>query len=94
MQVMFLVHEQGDSVGVAVEDIPAGATAPGRLKDGDGAFEVAVTDDVPLGHKVALRDLADGEVVIEYGVEVGRTTQPVTRGQRVHTHNMKGQRWV
>jgi Altronate dehydratase len=91
--VTFLVHVKGDSVGVAVEDIAPGSTSTGRFKDQDGELEILVTDAVPLGHKLALRSIARGEEVIEYGVAIGRATADIAVGQGVHTHNLKGQRW-
>lgn len=93
MPVIFLVHRAGDDVGVAVEDITAGTQSTGRFKDQDGELDILVTDDVPLGHKLALHDIADGAEIIEYGVAIGRATADIHTGQYVHTHNLKGQRW-
>jgi (2R)-sulfolactate sulfo-lyase subunit alpha len=53
-----------------------------------------MTSDVPLGHKVAMRDMAAGKDVIEYGRPIGRTAQAVARGEHVHTHNLKTKRWT
>lgn len=94
MQVMFMVHHSADNVGVAVVDIPTGALSTGRFKDGDGRVELTTVTDIPLGHKVALCDIAAGAEVIEYGVAVGRATVAIDRGEVTHTHNMKGQRWA
>jgi (2R)-sulfolactate sulfo-lyase subunit alpha len=91
--VIFLVHRGGDDVGVAVEDIVAGTQSTGRFKDQDGELDILVTEDVPLGHKLALHDIADGAEIIEYGVAIGRATADIQTGQYVHTHNLKGQRW-
>ena len=93
MRVMFLVHEEVDNVGVAVEDIPEGVASTGRFRDQPGELEVTVSEPVKLGHKVALRDIAAGDEVVEYGVAIGRATQDIQPGQCVHTHNLKGQRW-
>ena len=93
MRVMFLVHEETDNVGVAVEDIPGGVAASGRFRDQVGELVITVTEPILLGHKLALRDIADGVEVVEYGVAIGRATQDIERGQCVHTHNLKGQRW-
>jgi len=92
-----MIHRAGDSVGVATEDLEPGSSASGRFRDesdGDAAPAVQVVDPVPLGHKLALADLAEGDKVIEYGVEIGVATTAVTVGQHVHTHNLKGQRWA
>jgi (2R)-sulfolactate sulfo-lyase subunit alpha len=91
--VNFLVHHEGDDVGVAVEDIAAGTQSAGRYKDQAGEVDILVSEDVPLGHKLALHDIADGAEIIEYGVAIGRATADIRTGQYVHTHNLKGQRW-
>ncbi len=94
MQHSFLVHAAGDAVGVAVTDIAAGATVRGRVQTGDGEVQVHALDAVPLGHKIALRDIAEGEHVVEYGAHIGRATKPIRTGHHVHVHNVKGVRWA
>lgn len=91
---VFLLHRPGDSVGVATEDIKAGTPATGRLRESPETVAVTVTDDVPLGHKIAVRAMAKGDKVIEYGVEIGVATADIAPGQHVHVHNLKGQRWA
>lgn len=46
-----------------------------------------VAPGLSFGHKVALRDIAEGEAVVKYGVAIGRATRPVARGEHVHVHN-------
>jgi (2R)-sulfolactate sulfo-lyase subunit alpha len=94
LRVTFLVHEEADNVGVAVEDIPEGdGASSGRFRDQSGELLITVTEPILLGHKLALRDIANGDEVVEYGVAIGRATQDIKQGQCVHTHNLKGQRW-
>jgi altronate hydrolase len=50
---------------------------------------VALREDVPAGHKVALRDLAEGEPVCKYGMPIGATTAAVPAGSWVHSHNLR-----
>lgn len=94
MSVSFLVHNPEDNVGVAVQDIDGPAPVAGGYRDSDGVVDLAVAEPVPLGHKVALRDIPSGSEVIEYGVAIGRATADIAIGQLVHTHNLKGQRWA
>jgi (2R)-sulfolactate sulfo-lyase subunit alpha len=61
--------------------------------DSDREIQVAVIEPVPLGHKVALTDLAGGASVIEYEVPIGVTRTPVRAGQLVHVHNVRSARW-
>ena len=88
----FLVHNEGDHVAVATQDV-----APGEGKavymDSDRAVTVYPTEAIPLGHKVALVDLAEGAEVIEYGVRVAITRRSIKAGQLVHVHNVRSARW-
>lgn len=88
----FLVHHQGDDVAVAVRDADPGTTTGAYLVSGE-RFGIDVREAIPLGHKIALRDLAEDENVIEYGVPVGMTRGPIAAGTLVHTHNLRSARW-
>lgn len=79
-------------MAVAVQDVEPGRRRTVYLSS-DRETEVDVTEAIPLGHKVALVDLAVDGAVIEYGVPIGRASQPVRRGQLVHTHNLVSERW-
>ena len=88
-----LMHEPDDDVGVAVEDLRAGAEIGAVTLEGKPVHTVTLVDDVPLGHKVAMRDLANSKDVIEYGRVIGIASQAAPRGAHVHTHNLKTKRW-
>lgn len=91
----FLIHNEGDHVAVAVQDVTPGKDAAvyAVYMDSDRAVVVHPTEAIPLGHKVALVDLEEGVEVIEYGVRIGLTRQPIQAGQLVHVHNIRSARW-
>lgn len=91
-EVDFLAHLDGDAVAVAVKDVEPGSARVNYLDDRESET-VEVKARVPLGHKVALRDMASGEDLIEYGLRVGITTADISRGDYVHTHNVRSARW-
>ena len=93
MAYKFLVHEPGDLDGVAVEDIPAGVTVEGMVMTDNSDLSVQTQNPIPLGHKVALGDIARGDTVIEYGVPIGEATADIKAGEHVHTHNLRSIRW-
>ncbi|MEG6512740.1 hypothetical protein V6C32_12555, partial [Desulforamulus ruminis] len=66
--IKFLVHDLADMVGVAVADIKAGEAVTGKVQDSDKTIEIQSISDIPLGHKIALKDIAAGERVIKYHV--------------------------
>jgi (2R)-sulfolactate sulfo-lyase subunit alpha len=88
----FLIHDEGDQVGVAVQDVE-----PGRIRavymDSDREVELEACEPIPLGHKIALTDLEAGVTVTEYSVPIGITRQVIRRGALVHTHNLRSGRW-
>ena len=90
----FLVHEDGDSVGViVVEGIKAGSDLTGWVMAQDRTINVKVLNDIPIGHKLALTDLDAGQSAIKYGVNIGKIVAPIKKGEHVHVHNLKTRRW-
>ncbi len=88
----FLVHNEGDHVAVAVQNVAPGQRTAVYM-DSDRVVTIDVTEAIPLGHKVALIALPEGTDITEYGVRVGITRQAVQTGQLIHTHNMRSARW-
>lgn len=82
----FLVVNRKDNVAVAVSDIPAGTKV--TVDVGEGSVEVEVKDDIPFGHKFALRDINVGEAVVKYGEVIGVASKPIRAGEHVHVHNV------
>jgi (2R)-sulfolactate sulfo-lyase subunit alpha len=89
-----LVHEHEDNVGVVVvEGLKAGTDMLGVVTADDSTFRLTAKADVPIGHKVALKDLKAGDSAIKYGEDIGRIVADVPRGGHVHVHNLKTRRW-
>ena len=94
MAVHFIVHNPDDSVGVVVvEDVQAGKELSGWVLETDESVALKALDPVPLGHKVALRNIKRGETVMKYGHDVGLAVQDIDKGHHVHVHNVKTKRW-
>ena len=90
----FLVHDEGDTVGVVVvETVANGAALQGLSMETGQSVTMTALADIPLGHKIALKDLAEGETVLKYGHDIGRIVAAVKAGDHVHVHNMKTKRW-
>ncbi len=49
----------------------------------------SVSVDSETGHKVALKDIPAGEIVIKYGFSIGKATRDIKKGERVHTDSLK-----
>ena len=67
--IHFVVHEPGDVVGVVVvEGVKAGNDLTGWVMDGDTTLNIKSESDIPIGHKISLKDLKGGDTVIKYGI--------------------------
>ncbi|SFR63217.1 UxaA family hydrolase [Anaeromicropila populeti] len=82
MQNIIKIHKE-DDVAVALKPISAFT----EITVNDETF--AVTEDIPQGHKVALRDIHEGEKIIKYGYPIGVATTTIKKGSWIHTQNLK-----
>jgi (2R)-sulfolactate sulfo-lyase subunit alpha len=94
MTIHFVVHDEGDSVGVVVvEGVKAGASLTGWIMDQDKTISCQAANDIPIGHKLAIKPLQANDTAIKYGVDIGRVVAPIAVGEHVHVHNLKTKRW-
>ena len=75
----FIHIHPNDNVAVALHPIAAGTVFEG----------VTANVDIPQGHKMALKAMAENDQVVKYGFSIGHATAAVNPGDWVHTHNMK-----
>ena len=69
----FLVHSPKDNVGVVVvEGLKAGTEMLGVVTETDTTLNLNAKQDIPIGHKVALKALKTGDTVIKYGEDIGK----------------------
>ena len=69
-----LIHQQKDDVAVLIFDVAAGTKIQVVTLDGKQTGAVTAVIDIPLGHKIAMRDIAKGKEVIKYGRAIGRAS--------------------
>jgi altronate dehydratase len=75
-----------DNVALAVRPLQNGETVEADK------LQVTVSQAISAGHKVALRSIAAGEMIIKYGQAIGRATAPIPAGTHVHAHNVESLR--
>jgi (2R)-sulfolactate sulfo-lyase subunit alpha len=61
--------------------------------DTDETIHVTALDDIPIGHKVALGDIANGDTIMKYGHDIGKAVADIKKGGHLHVHNVKTKRW-
>lgn len=59
------------------------------LQPGDQAGNLQVRDNIPAGHKIAERDIKQGEALIKFGQTIGFAITDIQAGSHVHSHNME-----
>lgn len=82
MQDFIRIHED-DNVAVALRPIAQGEELT------VGQYQVTTLEEIPQGHKFALKPIAAGSEVIKYGFRIGFAKEDVQAGGWVHVHNLK-----
>ena len=72
-----------DNVCTAIAPILSGTTL-----QIDGKT-VLISQNIPLGFKIAGCNIANSESIMKYGVSIGSATRNIVLGELVHLHNMK-----
>ena len=89
-----LVHDHEDNVGVVVvEGLKSGTKMLCCVTADNSTFELEACADVPIGHKVALNDLKEGDTILKYGHDIGKVVKSIKKGEHVHVHNVKTKKW-
>ncbi len=83
METKYLKINPADNVAVAIVALPAGEKL---IVDGK---EIVLNEDVPAGHKFALKDFAEGENVIKYGYPIGHARTAKKQGDWMNENNIK-----
>ena len=85
-----IMMEGMDNEAAVVEPIeaPAGIVA----ETASGKVVVHVTDNIPFGHKFAIRDIREGVLILKYGEPIGVARIDIKAGQHVHVHNLESRR--
>lgn len=89
-----LVHDHKDNVGVVVvENLKSGTDMLAVVTHDNSDFRIKAKMDIPIGHKVALKDLKKGETIWKYGEDIGIMKADCKAGEHLHVHNAKTKRW-
>ncbi len=85
-----IMMEGMDNVATVVEPIEAPAEIV--VEAASEKVVVHVTDNIPFGHKFAIRDIREGVLILKYGEPIGVARIDIKAGQHVHVHNLESRR--
>ena len=89
-----IIHDEKDNVGVVViETTKKGQDCNAWIMENDKSIKVPSLNEVPLGHKIALQDLKEGDTILKYGHDIGKVVKSIKKGEHVHVHNVKTKKW-
>ena len=89
-----IIHDEKDNVGVVViETTKKGQECNAWIMENDKTIKVKSISEIPLGHKIALQDLKEGDTILKYGHDIGKVVAPIKKGDHVHVHNVKTKKW-
>lgn len=92
--IHFVLHDAKDTVAVVVvEGVKSGDSLTGWIMDEDKTIQLKALQDIPIGHKIALKGMKVGDTVLKYGIDMGKVVAPIQTGQHAHVHNIKTKRW-
>ena len=93
-QTDLIIHDEKDNVAVVViETTKKGQDCHAWIMENDKTVKISSIAEIPLGHKIALVDLKEGDTIIKYGHDIGKVVKSIKKGDHVHVHNVKTKKW-
>ena len=89
-----IIHDEKDNVGVVViEKITPNQDCSCWIMENDKTVNIQSLNEIPLGHKIAMVNLNEGDTILKYGHDIGKVVKSIKKGEHVHVHNVKTKKW-
>lgn len=90
MKIDAITINERDNVSTALRDIRTGETVIVGIAE--KTKKLLLINDIPYGHKFAIKDISKGENILKYGEIIGRATQEIALGAHAHIQNIESLR--
>jgi altronate dehydratase small subunit len=90
MKIDAIGLREQDNVATSLRDLRAGEEALVGILD--ATRQITLREDIPYGHKFAMRDITKGEAIFKYGEVIGRATCDIAAGAHAHVQNIESLR--
>lgn len=87
-----IVFSKKDNVATAIKNLSKDQQV--QVSFEGTTITVKLNQDIPFGHKFAIKDIEQGSCVYKYGEPIGIATEEIKIGDYVHVHNVSGRRGV
>ena len=84
-----IVLSAKDNVATSLDELKVGDEV--RVMNGEEKV-VRILQDIPFGHKFAIRKIERGEEILKYGEVIAKATAKIEEGAHVHVHNVESLR--
>lgn len=84
-----IVLSAKDNVATSLDELKEGDEV--RVMNGEEKV-VRILQDIPFGHKFAIRKIERGEEILKYGEVIAKATAKIEEGAHVHVHNVESLR--
>ena len=89
-----IIHNDKDNVGVVVIDLTKKDQEYSCwIMESDKTVKIQSINNIPLGHKIALKNFKEGDTILKYGHDIGKVVASIKKGDHVHVHNVKTKKW-
>ncbi len=92
MTLRALIIHPRDNVANLIGPGSKGQSVDCSVEGQDQTTQVTLLDDIPPNHKFAPVDIRAGQTIVKYGLDIGRASCDIRRGQYVHVHNIESNR--
>jgi len=92
MSLRALIINGDDNVANLIGPGKKGESVECVIEGREEAVVVTLLDDIPANHKLAPTDIKSGEPIVKYGLNIGRASCDIRKGQHVHVHNIESNR--
>ena len=82
-----LMMRPGDNVAMVLQPTPAKTAV--RIVNQVSLNEVLIAQPIDCYHKFSVKDIESGQEIIKYGEVIGIAPAAITKGEHVHTHNVR-----
>jgi len=79
-----IILNENDNVATALKDLLKCVI----IDIEEYALKINIQENIPFGHKFAIKDIKNGKPIIKYGEIIGITVKDISKGEHVHTHNV------
>lgn len=88
-----LMHDPHDDVAVTIRDVLSGEVILIKAMNAQDVISITACENIPLGHKISVRDIKREDHVMKYGHAIGIATEFIPVGAHVHIQNIRSLRW-